>query len=166
MLHKYEFPSSSLFIYLPANLLAKTSETQTRWLLSGNREELSAPPHLPSRPQICRLSLQQELQPRARWWSICFANVILSQHWFLMGRDQYPELLCSQTLQKKTHHTSWSRSIIRMNDHPVQYCPMLQRRLANILEQQVWTPPEVHIPLPAGACNGWNRYSGAGFCLI
>ena len=102
VLKKYEFPSPSLFIYLPANLLAKTSETQTRWLLSGNREELSAPPHLPSRPQICRLSLQQELQPRAQWWSICFANVIISQHWFLMGRDQYPELLCSQTLQKKT----------------------------------------------------------------
>lgn len=29
-------------------------------------------------------------------------NVIISQHWFLMGIDQYPEMLRSQTLQEKS----------------------------------------------------------------
>ena len=33
----------------------------------------------------------------------------------------------------------------------------------DILEQQVWTPPEGHIPLPAGACDGWNWSSGTRF---
>ena len=75
-----------------------------------------------------------------------------------MGRDQYPKLLCSQTLQEKKKGTilPWSRSVIKMNDHHAQYCLTLQRRLTDILEQQIWTPPEGHIPLPAGACDGWN----------
>ena len=56
-----------------------------------------------------------------------------------------------------------SRSVIKMNDHHAQYCLTLQRRLTDILEQQVWTPPEGHIPLPAGACDGWNRSSWTRF---
>lgn len=95
-------------------------------------------PHPQPSPQICRLCLQQELQPRAHWCSICFTNVIISQHWFLTGIDQYPEMLRSQTLQKKKYPTPQSRSVIKMTDHQVQYFLKLQRRLANILQDQVW----------------------------
>ena len=58
--------------------------------------------------------------------------------------------------KKKGTILPWSRSVIKMNDHHAQYCLTLQRRLTDILEQQIWTPPEGHIPLPAGACDGWN----------
>ena len=39
---------------------------------------------------------------------------------------------------EKKDHTPWSRRVIKMNDHQVQYFLKLQRRLANILENQVW----------------------------
>ena len=65
--------------------------------------------------------------------------------------------------EKKGTILPQSRSVIKMNDHHPQYCLTLQRRLTDILEQQVWTPPEGHIPLPAGAYDGWNRSSWTRF---
>lgn len=55
-----------------------------------------------------------------------------------MGIDQCPEMLRSQTLQKKKYHMPRSRSVIKMNDLQVQYFLMLRRRLADILEHEVW----------------------------
>lgn len=71
-----------------------------------------------------------------------------------MGRDRYPEMLHSQTLQKKKYHTPQSRSVVTTKAHQVQYFSMLQRRLADVLEHQVWALPESHISLLAVASNG------------
>lgn len=50
-----------------------------------------------------------------------------------------------------------------MNDHQVQYFLMLQRRLANTLEHQVWAPPEGCVSLFSGARDRCKRYSRAHF---
>lgn len=57
-------------------------------------------------------------------------------------------------IAEKMYHTPHSRSVVTTNDHQVQYFSMLQRRLADILEHQVWSLPESHIALLAGASNG------------
>lgn len=41
-------------------------------------------------------------------------------------------------IAEKKYHTPRSRSVIKMNDLQVQYFLMLQRRLADILEHEVW----------------------------
>lgn len=70
------------------------------------------------------------------------------------GQRPIPRDASFPNIAEKKYHTPQSRSVVTTKAHQVQYFSMLQRRLADVLEHQVWALPESHISLLAVASNG------------
>ena len=162
MLNKREFTSPKLFIYLSANLTKQNKTKHQRHKLDSSSLGIERCSSVPLPPPF---------QPSDLLPLPAAASTTCSMMIHLLRKCNYITTLISDgqrpipkaalfpnTAGKKKKGTilPWSRSVIKMNDHHAQYCLTLQRRLTDILEQQIWTPPEGHIPLPAGACDGWN----------
>lgn len=157
--------SLSPSIYLPASLFTKTSVTQTRWLLSGNREQLSPPPP-PSQPSdllplfatgaSATCSLMIHLLHKCNYITTLISD----------GHRPMPRDASFPNIARKKDHTPRSRSVIKMNDLQVQYFLKLQRRLADILEHQVWPLQRATSPCLLERVMGGIYTLGHVFCLI